>query len=77
MADHISISRGPRRCPMCGSMDVLRSKRRTLVEFLILPLLLLRPFRCQKCSARHFGFLFRKRSTAPHGVVTFPDRKAS
>jgi len=77
MADPISISRGPRRCPMCGSRDVLRSKRRTLVEFLILPMFLLRPFRCQKCSARHLGFLFRKRSTTHDGVVTFPDRKVS
>ncbi len=77
MAATISLERGPRRCPHCGSTDVLRSKRRTMVEFVILPLLLLRPFRCHECSVRHIGFLFRKRITTPPGVVTFSDRKVS
>jgi DNA-directed RNA polymerase subunit RPC12/RpoP len=73
----VTLARGPRRCPFCGSSEVLRSKRRTVIEFLILPLVLLRPFRCQKCSARHIGFLFRKRDTTPLGAVTVPGRKAS
>ena len=57
----VSLSAGSRRCPLCGSEDVLRSHRRSVVEWVILPPLLLRPFRCRQCSARHIGFFFRRR----------------
>lgn len=63
----ISLEWGTRQCPLCGSEDVLRSKRRGLLEHGILPLLLLRPFRCRQCSARHLGFFFRRRRP---GVTT-------
>jgi len=43
---------------------------------LILPPVLLRPFRCKQCSARHFGFFFRKRGTPPSGMPDFPGREA-
>jgi hypothetical protein len=39
----------------------LRSKRRGLLEWTILLVLLLRPFRCRQCSARHLSFFFRPR----------------
>ena len=57
----ISISLGARDCPLCGSEDVLRSHRRGVLEWTILLVLLLRPFRCRQCSARHLSFFFRKR----------------
>ncbi len=59
--DAITLEFGPRHCPLCGSETVLRSHRRGLLEFLILPILMLRPYRCRQCSARHFGFIFRRR----------------
>ena len=59
--DAITLEFGPRRCPLCGSEAVLRSRRRGLIEFLILPVLMLRPYRCRQCSARHFGFIRRPR----------------
>jgi hypothetical protein len=34
---------------------------------LLLPVVLLRPFRCRQCSTRFFGFFFRKR------VVPLPE----
>jgi len=58
-----------RCCPTCGSDEITRSRRCNPVEFVILPLLLLRPFRCYLCEARHYGFFFRKRTTGRHGVV--------
>jgi hypothetical protein len=57
----VSLSVGARISPLCGSDDVLRSHRRGLLEWTILLPLLLRPFRCRQCSARHLGFFFRGR----------------
>jgi hypothetical protein len=52
---------GPRECPLCGSDDVIRSHRRGVLEWTLLLVLLIRPFRCRQCSARHLTFFFRKR----------------
>jgi hypothetical protein len=57
----ISLGFGPRQCPLCGSQDVLRSRRRGILEWAVLLLLFLRPFRCRQCSARHMTFFFRPR----------------
>ena len=57
----VSLSAGARQCPLCGSDDVLRSHRRGVLEWTILLPLLMRPFRCRQCSARHLGFFFRRR----------------
>lgn len=58
----VSFWIGSRRCPLCGSEDVLRSHRHGVLEWTILIPLLMRPFRCRQCSARHLGFFFRRRS---------------
>jgi hypothetical protein len=57
----ISLSLRTRQCPLCGSEDILRSHRRGILEWTVLLLLLLRPFRCRQCSARHLTFFFRRR----------------
>jgi hypothetical protein len=44
-----------RRCPACGSYDVRHSHRRSLLEVLFLPFLLMRPFRCEDCGKRHYN----------------------
>jgi hypothetical protein len=64
MMPPLSLSAGPRRCTSCGSREVQRSRRRNPLEWLILPLLLLRPFRCNLCDDRHYGFFFRKRAVS-------------
>jgi hypothetical protein len=58
-----SFDAGPSFCPKCGSDDVKPSRRRDIYDFLIFPLLLLRPFRCGECIYRYYGFAFR--STTP------------
>ena len=50
-----------RCCPRCRSNDVRRSLRRGAFEFLVLPLLLLRPFRCRICDQRYYGYVFSRR----------------
>lgn len=46
------------RCPYCRSHSVRRSRRRGFGEGAILRALFLRPYRCQSCSRRHYGFAF-------------------
>src|ERR1700737_2305252 len=65
----VSFSLGARLCPLCGCKDVLRSHRRGLLEWTILLPLLLRPFRCRQCSARHLGFFFRPRRVKNSEIV--------
>jgi hypothetical protein len=47
-----------RRCRHCKSIKLKPTERSGLFEFLILPVLLLRPFRCWACRRRHYGFVF-------------------
>jgi len=42
------------RCPDCGSLVGYRSRRRTMAEKYILPLLLLQPVRCGDCFCRFY-----------------------
>lgn len=51
-----------RWCHYCSRLAVRRSQRRGLLEVLILPVFLLRPFRCMKCQRRHYGSLLNRRS---------------
>jgi predicted RNA-binding Zn-ribbon protein involved in translation (DUF1610 family) len=43
-------------CPQCGSYLVRLSKRRTWIEHVVCRLLFVRPYRCDDCDARFFGF---------------------
>ena len=37
-----------------------RFRRQNLFEAIALPLMLLRPYRCQACDLRHYNFVFSK-----------------
>ncbi len=50
-----------RYCPECHSRDIRRSTRRGLYESIVLPVVLLRPYRCERCDARVYGFVFAAR----------------
>jgi hypothetical protein len=39
---------------MCWSRLISRSKRRSLIELTLLPLLFVRPYRCMECDWRFF-----------------------
>ena len=56
-----SFEAGPLYCPMCYDTNVVASHRREIHDFVVLPLLLLRPFRCNECHHRFYGLFFRKR----------------
>jgi len=63
--------RGARVCPGCKSRNVRRSHRKWGVERFLLPLILLRPFRCKNCGLRYYGYRFSKRDR--HNPVEFDD----
>jgi hypothetical protein len=48
----------PYRCRNCGSGLGFRSRRRTLAERLVLPLVLLKPVRCGECFHRDYRLIF-------------------
>jgi ribosomal protein L37AE/L43A len=44
-----------RSCPFCGSSHVHRTKRGRILEFWVLLILRVRPYRCGKCRQRFYG----------------------
>jgi hypothetical protein len=48
----------PYRCHDCGSEVGFRSRRRSLTERYLLPLLLLQPVRCGECFRRDYRLIF-------------------
>jgi hypothetical protein len=54
-----------RRCPRCDSLHVCRVPRKTLIENFGLRIVLLRPYRCEDCGDRYYGFALQKRAAAP------------
>jgi hypothetical protein len=54
----------PTLCPLCQSNNIIRSKRRGLLESVFFKLIHVRPYRCQSCDWRFF------RRGVPHGQRT-------
>ena len=50
-------------CSNCGSSRLRRSKR-SLGERVFLPILLVRPFRCEDCISRFYGWLWQSSGTS-------------
>jgi len=50
-------------CSNCGSSRLRRSKR-SLGEKVFLPILLVRPFRCEDCISRFYGWLWQSPGTS-------------
>ena len=48
----------PYRCNDCGSEVAFRSRRRSLIERFVLPLVLMQPVRCGECFRRDYRMIF-------------------
>jgi hypothetical protein len=46
------------KCPCCGNPVAFYSRRRNFAEKYILPLALLRPYRCSECFERYYRSMF-------------------
>lgn len=51
---------GAHLCHQCGGTQLRRSRRRNFFEVAILPLVLVRPYRCSACHARQYAVGFHK-----------------
>jgi hypothetical protein len=47
---------GSRQCPKCAGVEVRRSPRKGFFELVVLSSISVRPFRCQGCANRFYGF---------------------
>lgn len=54
-----------RQCRYCRSEMLHRSRRRGLFEKTVARLLLLRPYRCERCDARYLAFAASKSEALP------------
>ena len=41
-------------CPRCTSVRIHHSRRRGIIETIILAAIFVRPFRCERCDSRFF-----------------------
>lgn len=41
-------------CPLCHSKRIHRSQRKGIIEHVILAMIFVRPFRCERCDFRFF-----------------------
>jgi predicted RNA-binding Zn-ribbon protein involved in translation (DUF1610 family) len=52
------------RCPLCGSKNIHRSKRRGFAEQLACRVTPIKPFRCNDCSRRVYAMEWAQSKTA-------------
>jgi len=52
------------KCPICGSADIYRSKRKGFAEKLACRITPVRPFRCKSCNSRVYAFETDTRKSA-------------
>jgi hypothetical protein len=57
-------------CPCCANARIHRSKRKGLVETVVLALVFVRPFRCERCDKRFFRWSFAANPKASRTVTT-------
>jgi len=58
------------RCPLCQSKRIHRSKRKGIIERVFLAMMLVRPFRCERCDFRFFRRSSLASPNASHQATT-------
>ena len=57
-------------CPICDSKRIHQSRRKGVVEKIILALLFIRPFRCEKCDMRFYHWSFSSNPNSSRQATT-------
>src|ERR1700751_1621929 len=52
-------------CPRCTSVRIHQSRRRGIIETVVLAVICFRPFRCERCDARFFRFSLTAKTNSP------------
>jgi predicted Zn-ribbon and HTH transcriptional regulator len=57
-------------CPLCHSKRIHRSKRKGIIEQIILAMIFIKPFRCERCDYRFFRWSITANHNAPRQETT-------
>jgi predicted Zn-ribbon and HTH transcriptional regulator len=57
-------------CPLCHSKRIHRSKRKGIMEQVILAMIFIKPFRCERCDHRFFRQSINTNHNASRQVTT-------
>jgi predicted Zn-ribbon and HTH transcriptional regulator len=57
-------------CPLCRSKRIHRSKRKGIMEQVILAMIFIKPFRCERCDFRFFRWSITTNHNAPRQETT-------
>jgi len=57
-------------CPLCHGKRVRQSKRRGIIEQVILAMILVKPYRCEKCDHRFFRWSLSENHNASRAATT-------
>ena len=58
-------------CPRCTSVRIHQSRRRGIIETMLLAMVCFRPFRCERCDARFFRFSFAAKTNSPRQAAMY------
>jgi hypothetical protein len=58
-------------CPDCESTRIHQSRRRGIVESIILATIFVRPFRCERCDLRFYRWSFTSNSNSSRPATTY------
>ena len=57
-------------CPLCHSKRIHRSKRKGIMEQVILAMIFIKPFRCERCDYRFFRQFINTNHNASRQATT-------
>ena len=60
-----------KHCPLCSSQRIHQSKRKGMLERMLLAMMFVRPFRCERCDDRFFRWSLSDNPNAAREVTTY------
>ncbi len=60
-----------KQCPLCHSERIHQSRRKGILEKIMLAVLFVRPFRCERCDCRFFRWSLSENPNASREVTTY------
>jgi len=57
-------------CPLCHSKRIYRSRRKGIIERVILAMIFIKPFRCERCDFRFFRWSITANRNTPRQETT-------
>src|SRR5277367_4117138 len=60
-----------KHCPLCHSERIHQSRRKGMLERLVLAMMFVRPFRCERCDNRFFSWSFSDNPNGSREATTY------